>query len=87
MKDVQVEEIPSATVENHRVSIMREKLRDLENRFWRPGVQTMEARRRKSCGWKRGYSEAAIGGMFSLNAEKGRKKDSSLKGLAGQIQD
>lgn len=43
MKDVQVEEIPSATVENHRVSIMREKLRDLENRFWRPGVQTMEA--------------------------------------------
>lgn len=27
---------------------MREKLRDLENRFWRPGVQTMEAEGEKA---------------------------------------
>lgn len=43
---------------------MREKLRDLENRFWRPGIQTMEAAEGEKAVDGRDYSETTIGRRF-----------------------
>ena len=60
---------------------MREKLRDLENRFWRPGIQTMEAAEGEKAVDGRDYSETTIGRRFPRMKRRERRKDLSLKGL------